>query len=509
MLLNFKIRIVFIIVFTIVISNSYSQSYTSGGNTGFNSWSIYQTNSPTNIYGNRYNCININRDSIILRTKYIMLDSMYTNNNVMNINGRIAWVDGRQIKLSKFDSLPLSYRQVSLAIGGAPSTLTPVNSDWNSLSGLSKILNKPTIPTNNNQLINGNGYISSYTEIDPLWIASPSFSVTGTNITNWNTAFGWGNHALAGYLTPTSTNILTNKSGNISQWTNNLGYLTAEVDGSITNELQTLSLSGQTVSISSGNSFVIPTQTTVLTSSQVTNALTYVPLQIEVDGSITNEIQTLSVNGQNLSLSGANTIVMPSNTLTVLTASTGISVTNGSIITNILPNITPTITAGTGILINNSGNSFTTTNTLPDQTVILTAGNANIVVSGTYPSFVLTPYSPSTFTVTRAINSSSFQPSITNIAWVYYTIRINCVATIGGTSSGTVTLQYSINNGSTWLDVGQVENSNIVTLALVLNSNITQTSQLCGVIPSGAIVRMIQASSGTTTITYVKGQETF
>tara|TARA_B100000579_G_scaffold29773_1_gene20855 strand:- start:2853 stop:7121 length:4269 start_codon:yes stop_codon:yes gene_type:complete len=36
-----------------------------------------------------------------------------------------------------------------------------VNADWNSESGDSKILNKPTIPTNNNQLTNGSGYITA------------------------------------------------------------------------------------------------------------------------------------------------------------------------------------------------------------------------------------------------------------------------------------------------------------------------------------------------------------
>lgn len=36
-----------------------------------------------------------------------------------------------------------------------------VNSDWNATSGVSQVLNKPTIPTNNNQLTNGAGYITS------------------------------------------------------------------------------------------------------------------------------------------------------------------------------------------------------------------------------------------------------------------------------------------------------------------------------------------------------------
>lgn len=60
-----------------------------------------------------------------------------------------------------------------------------VQSDWNATSGDAYIANKPTIPTNNNQLTNG-----------------------------------------AGYITASSTNTLTNKSGAISQWTNDAGYTT-------------------------------------------------------------------------------------------------------------------------------------------------------------------------------------------------------------------------------------------------------------------------------------------
>lgn len=37
--------------------------------------------------------------------------------------------------------------------------------------------------------------ISSYIETDPIFLAHVASSITSTNISNWNTAFGWGNHA--------------------------------------------------------------------------------------------------------------------------------------------------------------------------------------------------------------------------------------------------------------------------------------------------------------------------
>ena len=45
------------------------------------------------------------------------------------------------------------------------------------------------------------GYLTSYTETDPVFIASPSFGISSANITNWDAAYSWGNHATAGYLT--------------------------------------------------------------------------------------------------------------------------------------------------------------------------------------------------------------------------------------------------------------------------------------------------------------------
>jgi hypothetical protein len=57
----------------------------------------------------------------------------------------------------------------------------------------------PSIPTNNNQLTNGAGYITD-------------------GNTNWNNTYG--------FITASSTDTLTNKSGNISQWTNDSGYIT-------------------------------------------------------------------------------------------------------------------------------------------------------------------------------------------------------------------------------------------------------------------------------------------
>jgi len=68
-------------------------------------------------------------------------------------------------------------------------------------------------------------------------------SLTGTP----TTLAGYGITDGGGDVTGASTTTFTNKSGAISQWTNDAGYLTSETDS------QTLSLSGSVLTISTGN----------------------------------------------------------------------------------------------------------------------------------------------------------------------------------------------------------------------------------------------------------------
>ena len=45
------------------------------------------------------------------------------------------------------------------------------------------------------------GYLTSYTETDPVFAASDAAAVTTAKISNWDNAYSWGDHAAAGYLT--------------------------------------------------------------------------------------------------------------------------------------------------------------------------------------------------------------------------------------------------------------------------------------------------------------------
>ena len=76
---------------------------------------------------------------------------------------------------------------------------------------------------NISELVNDVGYITSYTETDPIFLAHVAAGILASDITNWNTAFSWGNHATQGYLTAFSeTDTLDSVTTRGSVTANNL-----------------------------------------------------------------------------------------------------------------------------------------------------------------------------------------------------------------------------------------------------------------------------------------------
>ncbi|CAM1356683.1 hypothetical protein [Tenacibaculum halocynthiae] len=121
---------------------------------------------------------------------------------------------------------------------------------------------------------------------------------------------------LSGYLDNTDTQLTESQ---VDAFTNNNGYLKTEVDGSITNEIQDLSLVGNKLKITKNG-----TATTIDLSGYLDNTDTQLTetqvdafvdnngyLKTEVDGSITNEIQDLSLVGNKLKITknGTATII--------------------------------------------------------------------------------------------------------------------------------------------------------------------------------------------------------
>jgi hypothetical protein len=86
------------------------------------------------------------------------------------------------------------------------------------IAGTSGLLKKTAA---NTWSLDTNTYLTSYTETDPIYVASSWYSTTN-NSSNWNTAYGWGNHASAGYVPGTRTLTINGTSYDLSvnrSWT--------------------------------------------------------------------------------------------------------------------------------------------------------------------------------------------------------------------------------------------------------------------------------------------------
>jgi len=130
-----------------------------------------------------------------------------------------------------------------------------VRADWNAVGSIAEILNKPVVPPTPSVVVgpvgistlsyNGSngaftftppdlsgyalntnvanwdtaygwgdhaaeGYLTAYTETDPVFAASPASDILSGDITNWDTAYGWGDHSTEGYLTSLAVEDLSN-----------------------------------------------------------------------------------------------------------------------------------------------------------------------------------------------------------------------------------------------------------------------------------------------------------
>jgi len=114
-------------------------------------------------------------------------------------------------------------------------------------------------------LTNKAGNISQFTNDSAYLTSVPAQSFTSLT-GKPTTVSGYG---ITDAVTATSTTAFTNKSGNISQWTNDAGYITSQTDS------QTLSFSNPNLSISSGNSVDLSALTpTSLAFSAITSTPT-------------------------------------------------------------------------------------------------------------------------------------------------------------------------------------------------------------------------------------------
>jgi len=156
-----------------------------------------------------------------------------------------------------------------------------VNSDWNATSGVSRILNKPVIPPLPSVTTNAAGTAAlSYNSVNGQFTYTPpdlsGYATTASvaNSGNWDTAYGWGDHASEGYLVATATDK--------ANWNSAYGWGNHATQGYLTSYTETTTLQD---AISRDNTSSLPAYFTnklyfsnafdTLTDLQAVNATTY------------------------------------------------------------------------------------------------------------------------------------------------------------------------------------------------------------------------------------------
>jgi hypothetical protein len=234
--------------------------------------------------------------------------------------------------------------------------------------------------TNNNQLTNGAGYITD-------------------GNTGWNNTYG--------FITASSTDTLTNKSGNISQWTNDSGYTTNVGDitgvtagtgisgggtsgtvtitnsdrGSSQNIFKNVAVSGQTtvvadsnndtLTFAAGNNITLTTDaatdTVTITANINPGDITGVTAGTGLSGGGTSGTVTLSIDSTVATLAGTQTFTNKSGNISQWTNDSGYTTNVGDI---------TGVTAGSGLSGGGTSGTVTLTNSAPNVTTNLSTTTA-------------------------------------------------------------------------------------------------------------------------------------
>lgn len=297
-------------------------------------------------------------------------------------------------------------------------------------------------------------YLTSYTETDPIYSGDPASSITNTNITNWNTAYGWGDHSTQGYLTtevdgsPINEGALSVGSGTATSaiiQTNTEGSdgVALEAGSNVTitenttTDVITISAVGDGTGTDdqniTGSSFSTLTGDLVIGIENGTEQIVSLDgryLTSETDGSVTNE-GSLSVGA-----GSTNTSILESNT-------------SGS------PDIT--FEAGTNVTLSEN----TTTNTITINATGDGTGTDNQNITGS--SF-------STLTGNLVIGIENGAEQIVNLDGRYARSVTDMIAGSGLTGGGDLSLDRTFNVGA---GAGISVNANDVELEI---SNLSANS---------------------------------
>lgn len=139
-------------------------------------------------------------------------------------------------------SIVLNGSVTDTELGHLNGVTSDIQTQFNGKAGLSSpaFTGNPTAPTqsanDNSTKLANTQYVQS--ELTAYASDTATFTNKSGDISQWTND--------SGYVTPSSTSTFTNKSGSISQWTNNSGYITATSSDTLNNK--TISGSNNTIS---------------------------------------------------------------------------------------------------------------------------------------------------------------------------------------------------------------------------------------------------------------------
>lgn len=312
------------------------------------------------------------------------------------------------------------------------------------------------------------GHAGTTTYTNTLSGGGGSWSITGAGIAAISQT--------GGAITVTATEV----DGSIS----NEGILGVGAGGASSSTITTTTSTGNAVTINAAGILAI-SESTSANGGSITLTAT------EVDGSTTNELQTIAntsdatshtvtlsnsggsfqlVEGSGVTLTTTGTSGAGVVTIAATGAGTDLTFSGASspVTLNSSTGTDVTYTAGTGISLSASSSNLTVTNSAPDQTVSITNGGG-VSVSGTYPNFTLTATDASATNEAQTLSVSGTTSGI---------LSLNAISGVGG---GTATIA-----AGTGITVGQsggtitITNSSPATAGWLLDGNTITTAKRIG-----------------------------